>query len=154
MNGDDPDLEAFKTRIEFEILNAAETMNGDDPDLEAFESNLGAIIRVRELGKTAGMQQHQRPIFAQTRQTLNRWQFQANNAQLDSLCSTSSHRQSDSDDSPDYLENSAEVKFKGHLYFAVCRWSAEETYKDAVLAAVEEQYLPTVPVPVHHMDLF
>ena len=47
MNGDDPDLEAFKTRIEFEILNAAETMNGDDPDLEAFESNLGAIIRVR-----------------------------------------------------------------------------------------------------------
>ena len=33
-------------------------------------------------------------------------------------------------------------------------WSAGETYEDAVLAAVEVQYLPTVPIPVHHMELF
>ena len=28
-------------------------MDGNDPDLEAFDSNLRAIIRARELGKTA-----------------------------------------------------------------------------------------------------
>ena len=42
-------------------------MDSDDPELEAFESNLRAIIRARELGKT----EHQCPIFAQKHQTLN-----------------------------------------------------------------------------------
>ena len=64
--------------------------------------------------------------------------------QRDSLCGASSHRQSDSDDSQDDLEKSAEWKFEGHLYFAACRWLAGETYEDAVRAAVDEQYLPTV----------
>ena len=32
--------------------------------------------------------------------------------------------------------------------------SAGKTYEDAVRAAVEEQYLPTVPVTVHRMEFF
>ena len=30
-------------------------MDGDDPDLEAFKSNLRRILRARELGKTAAL---------------------------------------------------------------------------------------------------
>ena len=82
------------------------------------------------------------------------WRIEQDNAQRDSLCGTSSHRQSDSYDSLDDLENSAEWKFEGYLYFTGCRWSAGETYEDALRAAVEEQYLLTVPVPVHHLKMF
>ena len=50
----------------------------------------------------------------------------------------------------------AQGKFEGHLYFqvAACRWSAGKTCEDAVRAAVEEHYLPTVPVPVNRMEMF
>ena len=41
---------------------------------------------------------------------------------------------------------------KGHLYFAPGCWPAGKTYEDTVLAAVEEQYLQTFPVPVHCME--
>ena len=40
-------------------------MDIDDPDLEVLESDLRAIIRARELCKTAAL-----PIFAQMHQTL------------------------------------------------------------------------------------
>ena len=57
-------------------------------------------------------------------------------------------------DSLDDLETSREWKFKGHSYFAAGLLSARETFEDEVLAAVEEQYLPAIPVPVHHMEMF
>ena len=122
-------------------------MDSDDPDLEAFESNL----RARELGRTAALVSNLCPIAADSQ-----WigVSSKDNAQRDSLCGTSSHRQSDSYDSLDDLENSAEWKFEGYLYFTGCRWSAGETYEDALRAAVEEQYLLTVPVPVHHLKMF
>ena len=44
-----------------------------------------------------------------------------------------------------------------HLYFEAGRWFAGNTYEDAGSAAMEEQYLPTVPVqavPVHHTEIF
>ena len=43
----------------------------------------------------------------------------------------------------DDQETSSECKFKGHVYFSAGCWSAVKTYEDAVLAAVEKQYLPT-----------
>ena len=43
-------LKRFKNfKIQFEILNAANTMDGNDPALETFESNLRRILRAREL---------------------------------------------------------------------------------------------------------
>ena len=74
------------------------------------------------------------------------------NAQRQLPCGTSS--QLDSEDLPDGNETSSEWKFKGHIYFEAGRWPAGKTYEDAVLAAVEEQYLPTVPVPLHRMEIF
>ena len=73
-------------------------------------------------------------------------------ARRDSPCGTSS--QSDSEDLPDDHETSSEWKFEGHIYFEAGCWLAGKTYEDAVRAAVEEHYLPTVPVPVHRMGNF
>ena len=77
------------------------------------------------------------------------------NSRRESPCGTSS--QSDSEVLPDDQETSAEWKFEGHIYFSAGRWSSGKTYEDAhaaVREAVEEQYLPTVPVPVHRMEIF
>ena len=61
------------------------------------------------------------------------WVSSKDNAQRDSLCGTSSHCQFDSnDDPPNVLEKSTEWKFEAHLYFAVCRWAAGDTYEDTV----------------------
>ena len=57
-------------------------------------------------------------------------------------------------DSLDDLETSREWKFKGHPYFAAGLLSARETFEDEVLAAVEQQYLPAVSLPVHHMKMY
>ena len=43
---------------------------------------------------------------------------------------------------------------EGHIYFAAGSWPAGKTCEDTVWAVVEEQYLPTVPVPVHSMESF
>ena len=79
-------------------------------------------------------------------------------AQRESHCSTSSdwHCQSDSDDWPDDLERCTEWKFVGHDAWAslLCCLPAGKTDEGAVRAAVEEQYLQTVPVPVYHMEMF
>ena len=40
------------------------------------------------------------------------------------------------------------------LPLAAGRWPAEKTFEDAFRAAVEEQYLPTVPVPVPCIEIF
>ena len=50
-------------------------------------------------------------------------------------------------------ETSTEWQFKGHIYFEAGRWPAGKTYDNAG-EAVEEQFLPTVPVPVHSMEIF
>ena len=45
---------------------------------------------------------------------------------------------------------------EGRRAYLLCcgRWPAGKTYEDAIRAAMEEQYLPTVPVPVHRMEIF
>ena len=58
------------------------------------------------------------------------------------------------EDLSDDHETSSEWKFEEHIYFEAGRWPVGKTYEDAVRAAVEEQYLPTVPVPVHRKESF
>ena len=43
---------------------------------------------------------------------------------------------------------------EGHIYFEIGCWPAGKTDEDAVLASMEEQYLPIAPVPVHRMERF
>ena len=124
-------------------------MDSDDPDLEAFKSNLCRILRERELGKAAALVSNLCPN-ASDPQSIG--VSSKDNFRRESPCGTSS--QSDSEVLPDDQETSAEWKFEGHIYFSAGRWSSGKTYEDAVREAVEEQYLPTVPVPVHRMEIF
>ena len=124
-------------------------MDSDDPDLQAFESNLRRILREREIGKAAALKSNLCPN-ASDPQSIG--VSSKDSARRDSPCGTSS--QSDSEDLPDDHETSSEWKFEGHIYFEAGRWPAGKTYEDAVRAAVEEQYLPTVPVTVHRMEFF
>ena len=116
-------------------------MDSDDPDLEAFKSNLCLILRERELGKAAALVSN---LCPNTSDPQSIGVSSKDSARRDSPCGTSS--QSDSEDLPDDHETSSEWKFEGHIYFEAGRWPAGKTYEDAVRAAVEEQYLPTVPI--------
>ena len=81
MDSDDPDLEAFESNL---------------PDLEAFESNLSAKIWARQLDKTVELVSNLCPNPSDP-QSIG--VSSNDNSQLDSFCGTSSHCQSDSDDS-------------------------------------------------------
>ena len=83
-------------------------MDSDDPDLVAFESNRHAIIQARELGKTEALVSNLCPNASDSQSICV---SSKDNAQRDFLCCTSSQCQSDFDDSPDDLENSAEWKW-------------------------------------------
>ena len=109
-------------------------MDCNDPDSEAFKSNVHAIFRARESGKTAALVSN---LCPNTSDPLLANLWSRDDAQLDCHCSTSSHGQSDSDNSPDDQETSTEWKFNGHLYFAAGRWPAGKTYEATVWAAVE-----------------
>ena len=124
-------------------------MDSYDPDLQAFESNLRRILRKREIGKAAALKSNLCPN-ASDPQSIG--VSSKDNFRRESPCGTSS--QSDSEVLPDDQETSSEWKFEGHIYFSACRWSAGKTYEDTVRAAVEEQYLPTIPVPVYRKEFF
>ena len=90
------------------------------------ESNLYAIIWTGDLGKTAALVSNLCPNESDP------WLIcvlSKDNAQRDSLCCTSSHRQSDSYDSLNDLEKSADKKIWGCFYFAAYQWFAGETYE-------------------------
>ena len=76
------------------------------------------------------------------------------NAQQEFHCCTSSHCQSDSDDSLDDLETSTEWKFERHLYFAAGRWFAGKTHEDAVRSAVEEHCITNCSCSAHQKENF
>ena len=78
-------------------------MDGDDPD--SFESNLGRILRARELGKTAALMSNLSPK-ASAPQLVG--VSSKDNTQCETHCCTSSHCQSDSEDWPDDHETSTE----------------------------------------------
>ena len=124
-------------------------MDSNDPDLEAFESNLRRILLERELGKAAALVPNLCP-YASDPQSIS--VSSKDNFRRESPCGTSS--QLDLEVLPDDQETSSEWKFEGHIYFSAGLWSSGKTYEDAVQEAVEEQYLPTVPVPVHSMEFF
>ena len=122
-------------------------MDFDETDLEFFESNLRAIIQAGELGKHGALVSILRPNTSdpQLGKAID------DDAQQESQCGAPS----DFDNEQDDLQASTEWRFKGYLYFATTQWTvtAGETYEDAVWAAFEEQYLPTVPVPVQHVAI-
>ena len=124
-------------------------MDCDDPDLQPFESNPCRILLERELSQAAALVSY---LCLNASDTQSIGVSSKDNARREAPCGTSF--QSDSEDLRDDHETSSEWKFEGHIYFEAGRWSAEKTYEDAVQAAVEEQYLPTVPVPVHLMESF
>ena len=124
-------------------------MDSDDPDLEAFKSNLCRILRERELGKAAALVSNLCPN-ASDPQSIG--VSSKDNFRRESPCGTSS--QSDSEVLPDDQETSSEWKFEGHIYFSAGCWPAGKTYEDAGWAAVDQQYLPNAPVPVHRMEIF
>ena len=44
--------------------------------------------------------------------------------------------------------------FQRYLFFGSDGWRTDETYEAEVLAVVEQQYLPTILVPIQHMAFF
>ena len=76
------------------------------------------------------------------------------NSNPNHACRPSTQSQSNVDNSHDDFETSTEWKFEGHLDFAAGQWTAGETYEDKNWAAVKEQYIPNVHVPVQHMAFF
>ena len=76
------------------------------------------------------------------------------NAPRESQCGAPFHEQSDSEESPEDLEKSTEWIFQGYLFFGSDGWCTDETYEAEVLAVVEQQYLPKLPVPVQHTGIF
>ena len=127
-------------------------MDSYDPDLQAFESNLRRILRKRELGKAAALVSNLCPNASdpQSIGVSSKDIFNVNPPVAHHLSSS----QLDSEVLQDDQETSSEWKFEGHIYFSACRWSAGKTYEDTVRAAVEEQYLPTIPVPVYRKEFF
>ena len=124
-------------------------MNSDNPHLQASEFNLRRILRERDFGKAAVLVSNLCPN-ASDPQSIG--ESSKDNARCELPCGTSS--QSDSEDLPDDNETSSEWKVEGHIYFEAGCWPAGKTYEDAVQAAVEEQYLPTVLIHIHHMEMF
>ena len=119
-------------------------MKVDDPDLAAFESATRAQLRARELGKVATFIPNLRPNAPVPKSMGKSSHY---NAPRGSQCGTSSHKQSNSDESPEDLEKSTEWIFQGYLFFGSDGWRTDETYEAEVRAVVEKQYLPKVPVP-------
>ena len=126
-------------------------MEVNDPDLDAFESATCAQLRARELGKIEAFIPNLRPN-APVPEAMGKSSHE--NAPRESQCGASSHEQSDSDESPEDLEKSTEWIFQGYLFFSSNGWRTDETYEAEVLAVVEQQYLPKVPVPIQHMAIF
>ena len=124
-------------------------MDGDDPDLEAFESNLRPILRARELGKTVALVSS---LFLNLSDPQKICVSSIVYAQIP-LWHITSHCQSDSDVTwwSRKIQNGS---LKGtSTYPSLATSQQVKTNEDTVLAAVEEQYLPTVPVPVHCMEI-
>ena len=114
----------------------------NDTDLDAFEPATHAQLQAGELGKIKAFIPNLEPN-APVPESMGKSSH--NNAPLESQCSASSHKQSDSDDSLEDLKKSTEWIFQGSLFFGSNGWCTGETYEADVQAVVEQQYLPKVP---------
>ena len=120
-------------------------MEVDDPDLDAFGSATRAQLRAREIGKIEALIPNLRSN-APVPEAMGKSSLE--NAPRESQCGTSSHEQSDLDESPEDLERSTEWIFQGYLFFGSDGWRTDEAYEAEVRAVVEQQYLPKVPIPI------
>ena len=123
------------------------------PDLDAFESATHAQLQAWELCNIEALIPNLLP-HAPVPESMGKSSHE--NAPWESQCWASSQEQSDWDKSPKDLEKSIEWIFQGDLFFGSDGqgWHTNETYEAKVLAVVEQQYLPKVPVPVQHMAIF
>ena len=85
-------------------------MDVNDPDLDAFESANHAQLRARESGKIEALIPNL-PPNAPVPESMEKSSHE--NAPRESQCGASSHEQSDSDESPEDLENPQNGFFKG-----------------------------------------
>ena len=122
-------------------------MEVNDPDFNAFESEDSQSSKIPNLRPNAPVPE-------------SMGISSYNNAPRESQCCTSSHKQSDSDESPEESEkifkNLQNGSFKG-IFSLVQTDGAhctDETYEAEVRAVVEQQYLSKVPVPIQHMASF
>ena len=112
-------------------------MEVDDPDLDAFGSATRAQLRAREIGKIEALIPNLRSN-APVPEAMGKSSLE--NAPRESQCGTSSHEQSDLDESPEDLERSTEWIFQGYLFFGSDGWRTDEAYEAEVRAVVEQQY--------------
>ena len=128
----------------------------DGPDIDALESSTHAHLQARALREIAGLILNFGQTLLSIKQKIKPQvpTTMLLNALRESQCCSSSHEQSDSDESPEDLEESTEWNFQGYLFFSSDGWCTDEIYEAKVLALVEQQYLPKVPVPVQRMTIF
>ena len=140
-------------------------MDVNGPYLDAFESAAPAQIQAREFVKING--EAFIPNLQPNAPVLESMGISSHdNAPRESQWCSSSHEQSDSDESQEhlekstewiFLEKSTEWIFQGYLFFCSDGWRTDEAYVAEVRAVVEQQYLPKVPVwavSVQHMAIF
>ena len=128
-----------------------DTPSGHVAELKCLKHFKIAQLRARELGKIKAFIPNLRPNAPVPK---SMGISSHDNAPRESQCGASSHEQSDSDESPEDLEKSTEWIFQGYLFFSSDGWRTDETYEAEVLAVVEQQYLPTILVPIQHMAFF
>ena len=130
-------------------------MEVNDPDLDAFESASRAQLRARESGKIEAFIPNLQPNAPVPDSDPESMGISSHDtAPLESPCGASSHEQSDSDESPEHLENSTEGIFQGYVIFSSDRLHTDKTHEAELRAVVEQQYLPKFSVPIQHMAIF
>ena len=108
------------------------------------------VVRARDLGRTTALVPVSN-LCPNASDCPSIGVLSKDNVQRDSLSATSSRRLSYSDAGfSRWSWKICRMKVRRTSLLCTCRWSVGEAYEDAVWAAVEEHYLPTVPVPVHH----
>ena len=110
-------------------------MEVNDPDLDTFESATRAQLRAREFGKIGALIPNLRPN-APVPVAMGKSSHET--APRESQCGTSSHEQSDLDESQEDLEKSTEWIFQGYLFFCSDGWRTDEAYEAEVWAVVEQ----------------
>ena len=110
-------------------------MEVNDPDLDTFESATRAQLRAREFGKIGALIPNLRPN-APVPVAMGKSRHET--APRESQCGTSSHEQSDLDESQEDLEKSTEWIFQGYPFFGSDGWRTDEAYEAEVWAVVEQ----------------
>ena len=133
--------------IEFETQHTANTIDDDNPDLEAFVSNSRAIIQARELGQNA-------PLVSKLYSNASDPQLVRVSSKrcLGVISGFSAKMTLNKNPTAAHHLIASLICIIHHM---ILKHSQNGSSKGRhIWAAVEEQYLPTVSVPVHHTEFF